>query len=1053
MSNCIAFRAREAACCLAAALVLAPPAGLFAQYFGKNKVQYQKHDWEYVQSKHFDVYYYRKNRTVGEFVADEAESSFVRLERDLRFKLHARIPIVVYNNHNDFESTNVLNELIEESVGGFTEVFKDRVVIPFQGSYSEFRHVIQHELTHAVMFQTFYGGRSGSILSGVMSSPLPLWFAEGLAEYESLGWDTDSDMYMRDATLNGYVPPIEAMNGGFMVYKGGQSVYRYLAEKYGTPKVGEFIGKVQMLRDVDKAFKQSVGLNLEEFSKRWQKHLHQNYWPDIQGRDEPASVARRLTDHDKNNHFLNSAPALSPQGDKMAYLTDASGFIDIRLMNTLEGKDLGRLVKGERSDLFEEMHWTRPGMRWSPDGKRLVFAAKASGRDALYLLDAGTREITGTFRFELDGAFSPDWSPDGKRIVFMGIQDGQSDLYELTLADGSLAKLTNDIYSDMDPVYSPSGGEIAFISDRDGQTGPVPDGVRPREVHFGHDELYTLDLNTREIRRRTHDGANEKSPDYSPDGGKIAFVSDRSGIDNIYLYDRASDSTYAVTNLVSGVSHLSWSKEGSRLAFSALDNGGYDIFIMTNPLDTKPDSIRPKPTQFVLHADDKAEAAETPPEPAAPGPSIGLDYRNFVFDGHSRAGMPDRANNKKVFLDSLEYKNPDGDYKSHKYKLRFSPDLVSGGAGYSQFWGLQGSTWIRLTDVLGNHQIDLYTDLFYNIKNSNFQVAYSYLPRRLDIGMSLFHFSYRFYTYIPGVDGDYLGYIRDRNYGASFFMSRPFDRYRRIDFGITAMGIDRDLVALDDYWYSYYYTLVPTDVGNISKKRLLLMNAGYTTDTAIFGMTGPMGEGRSSISATYSPSLGSQYGLDFFTVRADLRKYLLIHRNYAFALRLSGGVSSGKHPQRFLLGGMSDWINYDYRSLSSATFSENYFYFSSIETPLRGSVYYQMIGTRFLLTNLEFRFPLIQYLILGWPLPVGFQNIRGVLFMDAGSAWNDDKAWRPMVSGDFGLPKLNDMAGGVGFGVRMNLGYFIFRYDYAKATNFSQFTGKPIHYFSFGADF
>jgi hypothetical protein len=35
----------------------------------------------------------------------------------------------------------------------------------------------------------------------------------------------------------------------------------------------------------------------------------------------------------------------------------------------------------------------------------------------------------------------------------------------------------------------------------------------------------------------------------------------------------------------------------------------------------------------------------------------------------------------------------------------------------------------------------------------------------------------------------------------------------------------------------------------------------------------------------------------------------------------------------------------------------------------------------------------------------------------------------------------------------MNLGYFIFRYDYAKATNFSQFTGKPIHYFSFGADF
>jgi outer membrane protein assembly factor BamA len=199
--------------------------------------------------------------------------------------------------------------------------------------------------------------------------------------------------------------------------------------------------------------------------------------------------------------------------------------------------------------------------------------------------------------------------------------------------------------------------------------------------------------------------------------------------------------------------------------------------------------------------------------------------------------------------------------------------------------------------------------------------------------------------------------------------------------------------------------------------------------------------------------LSDRYGLDFWTLRGDLRRYLLIGRTYAFALRLAGGVSGGGYPQKFLLGGMMDWVNYKYRRFSPEYFSENNFFFSTFETPLRGTLYYEMIGTRFMLTNLEFRFPLIQYLVLGWPLPVGFQNIRGVLFMDVGSAWENDKAWKPFSSAESGLPVFRDLKGGIGMGVRMNLGYFILRYDYARATDLQRVVGDAVHYFSFGADF
>ncbi len=121
------------------------------------------------------------------------------------------------------------------------------MVIPYEGEWEKFRHVIHHELTHAVMLQMVYGAGVQSIITGMQQFQLPLWMIEGLAEFESRGWDIESDMYMRDATLAGYVPPIDYL-GGFMAYKGGQSVLNYIAERYGKEKVGEILARSRSTR-------------------------------------------------------------------------------------------------------------------------------------------------------------------------------------------------------------------------------------------------------------------------------------------------------------------------------------------------------------------------------------------------------------------------------------------------------------------------------------------------------------------------------------------------------------------------------------------------------------------------------------------------------------------------------------------------------------------------------------------------------------------------------------------------------------------------------------
>ena len=83
---------------------------VFPQYFGKNKVQYKKFHWEFVQSRHFDVYYYDDNKELAEFAADVAESSYVSLKTNFRYEIEKRIPILIYNGHNDFSQTNVTSE-------------------------------------------------------------------------------------------------------------------------------------------------------------------------------------------------------------------------------------------------------------------------------------------------------------------------------------------------------------------------------------------------------------------------------------------------------------------------------------------------------------------------------------------------------------------------------------------------------------------------------------------------------------------------------------------------------------------------------------------------------------------------------------------------------------------------------------------------------------------------------------------------------------------------------------------------------------------------------
>jgi Tol biopolymer transport system component len=1006
----------------------------FPQGFGKNKIQYQNRRWQYIQSEHYDIYFYGEGLMAAKFTAAVAESSYHQISRLLNFQMQARTPILVYNSHNDFEETNVSPEIVEESVGGFTEFFKNRVVLPYEGSLEQFRHVIHHELVHAMHLQFFYGAGVGAAIRGISGFAWPLWFGEGHAEYFSLHWDAESDNFIRDAVVSGYLPPIPQLNA-FLAYKGGQALLYWIENRYGVEKVTKFNQTVRRVKNVERAIRETFGMSMEDFSDAWQRGMREEYWPEIARRIAPADLATQITNHVKNDAFINNSPALSPSGDRLVYLSDKSGKFDIYIVSTLESRKPRRLISGQKQGGLEELKWLRPGITWSPDSKKIAFAAKAGAHDAIHIVDIEKGKIIRTYKPKLDGLWSPAWSPDGRHIAFMGMKAGRSDIMLLNLSDGQITAVTNDAFSDLDPTWSPDGKTIAFVSDRGAFSGQVGEALPLAD--FSNTDIFLIRPDGTGLQQVTTSPYAEKAPAFFHHADSLLFISDRNGVDNIYLYDRGLGAEKPLTNLLTGANQLSASIGGDRVAFTAFSRGGYDVFLWKSPFDYA-DTLRALlPTPF--REREQKQDREFPLTTLAGGdigePGLDRDvrpYKNFVFDDDFRSGKIGAAADgaATVVLSPEKRLEADGSYKIQKYRNKFSVDYAGGAGGYDPFFGLQGYTQFYISDLAGNQQIGIGINLIRDISNSDFFLSWANLAHRAAFGVQFFHVANFFQTQFD--------ITRVRNIGVEIGAAYPLSRFKRVELGLNYTQLrENNLGIFSDF--------IDTRVTNA-----LPLTVAYVSDNALFRFFGPFSGTRYRAGAVFAPDLGSST-VSFQTGFADFRNYFGLTRDIGMAWRLSGGVSGGKNPMRFFLGGVDNWLNYDFaRNLDAFNITD--FYFSNFVTPLRGADYYERIGTRYALLNVELRIPLVDYFIARFPLPLGIAGIRGAGFLDVGSAWDSENRFRATERNANGETVLRDLVAGYGWGFRANLGIFLLRMDTVWRTNLAH-SSKPRYLFSFGTDF
>ena len=942
----------------------------FAQ-FGQNIVQYDDFKWNFIQSKHFDIYYSQNGLSNAEFTAEEAEIAYLRISRLLDWRLQQRVSIIVYNSHNDFQQTNVVDSYMYEGIGGVTELYKNRVVIPFDASNKEFKHVIHHELVHAFINDCVYGGNLRNMIASAIKVRIPMWMNEGLAEYIASIWDTNSEMWIRDLAINAEFPNIKDLNG-YMAYRGGQSVWNFITEKWGEESIAEIIGQIKKTNNVETGLKRALGVDFEKLNEQWHQYLKKTYWPDVNVRDNIKDISQQLTDHEKLENTYNVAPAISPDGSRIAIYSNKNGPMALYLISSKDGRFIKKIIQGERNTEYEELHILKPGITWSPDGKKVAFAAKSGKSDALFIIDLKTNKSK-KYRLGMEGIFRPSWRPGHQQIAFIGNNGQYSDIYLYDLNSETLQNLTEDWFSDDQISWHPDGNSIFFISDRRDvlTTGNTK---KPKLHSVEQSDLYTLNLSSNLIKRLTDTSHNETYPCISSDGKTLAYISDESGINNIYLQNINETISKPITNIITGITQLSWNGDDSQLIFTGFFNRGYDVYVLNDPLEKLNDKIDiplaswklKKPNMDLLHGEDYVEHKNYINEDK---------YRNYVFSDFNEIKKESKPK-EKISLEASSLYDSTGHFLSYEYKTRFTLDFAQAAYAFDSRFGGQGMAYFLFSDILGNHKIQIGTEMTVNLQRSDYFLLYRLLPYKIDWNFIFYHMAYEYYNSSNMQD---IRLFQDL--GTSIEASRPLSRFHRI---LAAIDIDHIIeseikaVAYDDFGqYEYEQSFIKSFTTVIPRMK-------YIWDNTLWAFTHPVAGSRFYVKYRTSPGLNEK-SLTFHSATLDARKYFRLFNGISFAGRLFGGTNWGKDAQKFRLGGVPWLFSSDQNRTYSRAIEAEELYFSEYVMPMRGYLISNKLGNNVLLGNLELRLPFLLYY---FPAIKYFGQINGVIFADIGVTWD-----------------------------------------------------------------
>lgn len=942
---------------------------VYFPYYGKNKVNYDKFEWNHYRTDHFDIYYYEKDVKTLKRIADMVESAYKRISQELKHLLSDVVPVLYYRTYVEFEQNNLVR--VSEGVLGLAEPILYRFLIRGDMADDELQDLISHELTHIFQYDLLYGGPGMALYA--VSQP-PGWAMEGFADYNTKKWSSWSSLIVRDAVLNDRIPEFSEKGQMFSRYPlprpadydFGHAVFDYIEEKYGKTTIREFwhsmknSSLIRRPKPVKKVFNQTP----KEFSHGFKKHLRAKHKKFLM-RENPEDYSITIgPEFPLNQYYFAFSHALSPSGDIVAALTFnvKENDIDIVLISTKSGKTIKNITKGYtlkyESIKYEIDASKGKNLDWSKDGDYIAFFARAGKKYCLFMVNAVTGKTERSIKIPADQPSGVHFLPNGTEVLFTGFNNGNHDIYKLNLNTEKIVNLTNDDLFQKAPVVSPNGRFIAYTIRID-----------------VYDKLFLSPVNNlNEKTQLTFGRGNTITPAFSTDSKTIYFSGDQRESFNIYSINLDTGELKRYTDVRTGnFFPTPVPNKPNNIVFSAFNKGSFQIF--NSELEGE---VEKTITFAEIQAEDKFQKFE---------PIISINI-----------------NKEKI--------KPLGGMGKLYIMSRPPVDAIVSTDG--SLWG--GSS-LAFSDIMGDNIFSLSVYQVRSFRSYNF----SYLNQKRRLHYMAQAYSYSIFYYTPYVYTDpslyqFLNY-RDavavrRIAGANISALYPFNRYYRAEASFSFTRYEEDF--FDPYLIQQMSSTGTSFMGFINGN-VLTTSFALTGETTRFKYYGPATGNTFRLSVAQTLPISSKF-IQNTTIDLDLRQYFYIGADTLFAARFHGFLSRGKNPYIFYWGGNNQVrSSYYYNIIANEGWYANFeFRFPVINSattiigqigPARGTLFFDISRAKLKGYNAEFvrytsDFKPVSYEAIGsygfgfqfffLGLPIHLEFVKALEFPKASTPWDFD---------------------------------------------------------------
>ncbi|MBN9296763.1 MAG: hypothetical protein J0I41_07115 [Filimonas sp.] len=501
--------------------------------FGKNRIQYKKYNWKFYQTQNFNAYFNQGGLELGKYVAQIAEAELPSIEDAVEYSLQRRANLVIYNNYDDYKSTNIGLSVDWQSSGGLTKLVNNKVVLYFNGNHNDLRRQVREGIARILVDNILFGDDIGEIASNQALLDLPKWLTDGYVEYIAEPWSPEKDDELKSVIMGGNYTKFYqfAFDKPLLA---GHAFWNYIAEKYKKENVTYFLYLSRLYKNINTASQRICKKKFKEVLSDFMDYQQDKYSKDLRQRRNAPKGKLSVVEETTKKDFFRFAANPNARNNSYAVVQFKKGIYSVKYVDN--SYDEHTLLKFGVRTYAGDINPNYPILSWDGKGSRLLVMYMREGKLNMFVYDV----VANIKRFKqevkgFDQVLDAGFMLDANTLLLSAVKNGHSDIFTYRIDNEKITQITNDVYDDLDPTFVsfPNRTGIIFASNRPGPNAPNADTVLPSRNHFN---IFLVDLNNKsefkQIAQLTKMKFTDARHPMQYNTNHFTFVSEENGIAN-----------------------------------------------------------------------------------------------------------------------------------------------------------------------------------------------------------------------------------------------------------------------------------------------------------------------------------------------------------------------------------------------------------------------------------------------------------------------------------------------------------------------------------------